>query len=152
MKWFGRKSAEASRRPVLARWWLGWSGAPLGEWPGNYEGQVRAAVLGNPVAQRSVRLVSEAVGGVALMAEGGSAAARERVLGLVRARSAGQALVEKLAVHLLLHGNAYVQMAVGADGGVEELFALRPERVGVGGDAGGGPLALPCRGGEQGAR
>src|SRR3546814_1480534 len=121
MKWFGRKSAEASRRPVLARGWLGWSGAPLGEWPGNYEGQVRAAVLGNPVAQRSVRLVSEAVGGVALMAEGGSAADRERVLGLVRARSAGQALVETLAVHLLLHGNAYVQMAVGADGEVAEL-------------------------------
>src|SRR3546814_8835529 len=106
-----------------------WSGAPLGEWPGNYEGQGRAAVLGNPVAQRSVRLVSEAVGGVALMAEGGSAADRERVLGLVRARSAGQALVETLAVHLLLHGNAYVQMAVGADGEVAELFALRPERV-----------------------
>src|SRR3546814_14164627 len=101
MKWFGRKSAEASRRPVLARGWLGWSGAPLGEWPGTYEGQVRAAVLGNPVAQRSVRLVSEAVGGVALMAEGGSAADRERVLGLVRARSAGPARVETLAVPLI---------------------------------------------------
>ncbi|HEY9579022.1 MAG TPA: phage portal protein [Rhizorhapis sp.] len=152
MKWFGRKSAEASRRPVLARGWLGWSGAPLGEWPGNYEGQVRAAVLGNPVAQRSVRLVSEAVGGVALMAEGGSAADRERVLGLVRARSAGQALVETLAVHLLLHGNAYVQMAVGADGEVAELFALRPERVSVEADARGWPIAYLYRVGENAAR
>src|SRR3546814_20119821 len=85
MKWFGRKSAEASRRPVLARGWLGWSGAPLGEWPGNYEGQVRAVVLGNPVAQRSVRLVGAAVGGVALLAEGGSAGGWERGLGRVRA-------------------------------------------------------------------
>src|SRR3546814_7860651 len=73
------------------------------------------------------------------MAEGGSAADRERVLGLVRARSAGQALVETLAVHLLLHGNAYVQMAVGADGEVAELFALRPERVSVEADARGWP-------------
>src|SRR3546814_4958000 len=75
------------------------------------------------------------------MAEGGSAADRERVLGLVRARSAGQALVETLAVHLLLHGNAYVQMAVGADGEVAELFALRPERVSVEADARGWPIA-----------
>src|SRR3546814_14481606 len=86
------------------------------------------------------------------MAEGGSAADRERVLGLVRARSAGQALVETLAVHLLLHGNAYVQMAVGADGEVAELFALRPERVSVEADARGWPIAYLYRVGENAAR
>src|SRR3546814_13367660 len=108
-----------------------------------------AAVLGNPVAQRSVRLLSEAVGGVALMAEGGSAADRERVLGLVLARSAGQALVETLAVHLLLHGNAYVQMVVGADGEGAELFALRPERVRVEADARGWAIGYRFWGGER---
>src|SRR3546814_17267551 len=86
------------------------------------------------------------------MAEGGSAADRERVLGLVRARSAGQALVETLAVHLLLHGNAYVQMAVGADGEVAELFAIRRERVSVEADARGWPIAYLYRVGENAAR
>ena len=152
MKWFGKKSAEASRRPVLARGWFGWLGAPLGEWPANYEGQVKAAVLGNPVAQRALRLVSEAVGGAALLAEGGSAKDRERALALVQAPSAGQGLVETLAAHLLLHGNGYVQVATGADGEVAELFALRPERVSVEADARGWPMAYLYRVGENVAR
>jgi HK97 family phage portal protein len=152
MKWFGKKSAEATRRPVLARGWFGWLGAPLGEWPANYEAQVKAAVLGNPVAQRALRLVSEAVGGAALTAEGGSAADRARALALVQARSGGQGLVETLAAHLLLHGNGYVQMAVGGDGEVAELFALRPERVSVEADARGWPMAYLYRVGENVAR
>lgn len=152
MKFFGKKSAEASRRPVLARGWFGWIGAPLGEWPGNYEGQVKAAILGNPVAQRALRLVSEAVGGAPVLAEGGSAKDRERMLALVRARSAGQGLVESLAAHLMLHGNGYVQVAAGADGAVAELFALRPERVNVEADARGWPMAYLYRVGENMAR
>lgn len=149
MKWFGKKSAEASRRPVLARGWFGWLGAPLGEWPANYEAQVRAGALGNPVAQRALRLVSESVGGAALVAEGGSAADRDRALALAQARSAGQGLVETLAAHLLLHGNAYVQLATGGDGEVAELFALRPERVSVEADARGWPMAYLYRVGEN---
>lgn len=152
MKWFGKKSAEAARRPALARGWFGWLGAPLGEWPANYDAQVKAAVLGNPVAQRALRLVSEAVGGAALTAEGGSAADRARVLALVQARSGGQGLVETLAAHLLLHGNGYVQLAVGGDGEVAELFALRPERVSVEADARGWPMAYLYRVGENVAR
>ena len=152
MKWFGKKAAQATARPVLARGWFGWLGAPVGEWPANYEGQVKAAVLGNPVAQRALRLVSEAVGGAALVAEGGSAADRARALALVGARSAGQGLVETLAAHLLLHGNGYVQVAVGGDGEVAELFALRPERVSVEADARGWPMAYLYRVGENVAR
>ncbi|MCF8708566.1 phage portal protein [Rhizorhapis sp. SPR117] len=148
MKLFGKKAAEASQRPVLSRGWFGWLGAPLGEWPASYEGQVKAAVLGNPVAQRAVRLVSEAVGGAALLAEAGAQADRERALALIGARSAGQGLVETLAVHLLLHGNAYVQVALGADGAVAELFALRPERVSVEADARGWPMAYLYRVGD----
>jgi HK97 family phage portal protein len=152
MKWFGKKSAQATARPVLARGWFGWLGAPLGEWPANYDAQVKAAVLGNPVAQRALRLVSEAVGGAALTAEGGSAADRARALALVQARSGGQGLVETLAAHLLLHGNGYVQLAVGGDGEVAELFALRPERVSVEADTRGWPMAYLYRVGENVAR
>ena len=64
MKFFGWKSAgrEASR-PVLSRGFGTWTGAnTLGEWPRGYEPQVRDGYIGNPVAQRAVRLVAESVG------------------------------------------------------------------------------------------
>lgn len=68
---------------------------------------------------------------------------------LVSARSGGQALLETVALHLLLHGNAYVQILEGADGGPGELYALRPDRVTVEVDSGGWPVAYGYRvGGE----
>jgi HK97 family phage portal protein len=57
--------------------------------------------------------------------------------------------VETLACHLLLHGNAYVQLIAGADGMPAELFALRPERVSVEADARGWPAAYLYRVGES---
>jgi HK97 family phage portal protein len=96
-----------------------------------------------------MRLVSEGAGGAALGAHGGDEADRERLLALVRGRSGGQSLVEALACHLLLHGNGYVQIVVGADGAPAELFALRPERVSVEGDARGWPAAYLYRVGES---
>lgn len=127
MKFFGMKAAApADVRPVLARAW-GTGAVALGEWPASYEAQLRAGVIGNPVAQRAMRLVSEGAGATALKVAGVEDGAR--VLALVARASAGQGLVETLACHLLLHGNAYVQLIGGADGMPAELFALRPERV-----------------------
>ena len=120
MAWFGRKAARESVRPVLTRSPLMRAGV---DWPRNYEGQLRDAYLGNPVAQRAVKLVSEGVGGAPITASDPALAA------LVAARSAGQRLMETLAAHLLLHGNAYVQIQTREDGSVAELYALRPERV-----------------------
>jgi HK97 family phage portal protein len=115
----------------------------LGEWPRSYEAQVREAYLGNPIAQRSVKLVAEGAGSAPL------AASSPELAALVAARSGGQPLIETLAAYLLLHGNAYVQMLAGPDGAVAELFALRPERVVVEPDAGGWPAAYRYRVGEQ---
>jgi HK97 family phage portal protein len=148
MKFFGAKGAQGDGRPVLARAW-GTGAVVLGEWPASYEAQLRAGVMGNPVAQRAMRLVSEGAGGAALGAHGGDEADRERLLALVRGRSGGQSLVEALACHLLLHGNGYVQIVMGADGAPAELFALRPERVSVEGDARGWPAAYLYRVGES---
>jgi HK97 family phage portal protein len=148
MKWFGTKAARWDARPVLARAW-GSAAVGLGEWPASYEAQLRAGVIGNPVAQRALRLVSEGAGGCALAAGGVEAAARARALALVGAQSAGQSLVETLASHLLLHGNGYVQIIAGADGAPAELFALRPERVTVEADARGWPAAYLYRVGES---
>jgi phage portal protein BeeE len=112
MKFFGWKSAgrEVSR-PVLSRGFSTWAGAnTLGEWPRAYEPQVRDGYIGNPVAQRAVRLVAESVGSAPV------AASDPQALALVAAKSGGQSLIETMAMHLLLHGNAYVQVLADADG------------------------------------
>ncbi|APL94475.1 phage portal protein [Sphingobium indicum] len=148
MKFFGVKAARESARPVLARAW-GSGGVALGEWPASYEAQVRAGVVGNPVAQRALRLVAEGAGGTALIVGGVGEDERRRVKALVTRCSSGQSLVETLASHLLLHGNAYVQVMTGADGAPVELYALRPERVSVEPDARGWPAAYLYRVGES---
>ncbi|MEC9065917.1 MAG: phage portal protein, partial [Pseudomonadota bacterium] len=97
------------------------AGAP----PYEYGRSVRRAYLDNPVAQRSVRLVAEGVGSAPIQPSDPALEA------LVGATGAGQALIETVAAHLLLHGNAYVQVMKDAAGQPVELFALRPERVSV---------------------
>src|SRR3546814_17647080 len=66
---------------------------------------VRAGVVGNPVAQRALRLVAEGAGGTALIVGGVGEDERRRVKALVTRCSSGQSLVETLASHLLLHGD-----------------------------------------------
>ncbi|WP_311268306.1 phage portal protein [Sphingobium sp. WCS2017Hpa-17] len=151
MKWFGTKAAQGAvqdARPVLARAW-GSGAVALGEWPASYEAQLRAGVMGNAVAQRAMRLVSEGAGACALKVRGVDDAALAIVAALVGRASAGQGLVETLACHLLLHGNAYVQLIAGAEGLPAELYALRPERVSVEADARGWPAAYLYRVGES---
>jgi HK97 family phage portal protein len=144
----GEAGQEGRGRPVLARAW-GSGAVALGEWPASYEAQLRAGVIGNPVAQRAMRLVSEGAGACALKVGGVDGAAAARVRGLVARASAGQGLIETLASHVLLHGNGYVQVIAGADGMPAELFALRPERVSVEADARGWPAAYLYRVGES---
>ncbi len=139
MNIFGRKSAGRDlSRPALARGFsFGWART---EAPATYEAQVRAAYMGNPIAQRAVRIVTEAVGNAPVSASDPAA------LALVAARTGGQALIETVALHLLLHGNAFVQVSG------DTLFALRPERVTVETDARGWPVAYLYRAGERTAR
>jgi HK97 family phage portal protein len=136
MKWFGRKSARDDARPALSP---RGTVAAMGEWPLSYEAQVREAYCGNPVAQRAVRLVSEALAGTPITAS------EPALLALVTARSGGQALLGTVAAQLLLHGNAYVQLLQDGEGRLAELYALRPERVRVEADAQGWPMAYAYR-------
>lgn len=64
----------------------------------DYPSAVKQAYLDNPVAQRAVRLVAEGIGGAPLLPT------EPALARLVGATSAGQALLETLASHLLLHG------------------------------------------------
>lgn len=111
----------------------------LGEWPRSYEAQVRELYLANAIAQRAVGLVTDGVASAPLLP------CDPVALGLIRARTAGQALLETVATHLLLHGNAYVEILPGADGRPTELFALRPERVAIEADSRGWPMAYIYR-------
>jgi HK97 family phage portal protein len=138
--WFGNKAARPAARAPLHRAHVG--AAAAGEWPRSYEAQVRDAYLGNPVAQRAVRLVAESVAWAPVYAPGATAAAAKAAALL------SPALLDSAAVHLLLHGNAFVQIVSGADGAPAELFALRPERVTVEAGPGGWPAAYVYRAGE----
>ena len=111
--------------------------------PFDYASAVREGYLANPVAQRSVRIVAEGVGGAPLLADD---PALERLL---RGSAGTTPLLEVLAAQLLLHGNAYVQVIKDAGGAPVELFPLRPERVSVVAGADGWPAAFAYRlGGE----
>ena len=151
--WFGRKAGRSGVRPFLFR---AWSAAPsVGDWPRSYEAQVRDAYLGNPIAQRAVRLVAECVAWCPIYSIEGSEPPPPR-----SARSPSPfrgglltpALLETVASQLLLHGNAFVQVLQDSAGEPAELFALRPERVKVEADAGGWPAAYLYRAGEARSR
>jgi len=111
--------------------------------PYEYRTAVRQAFLENPVAQRAVRIVADGVGGAPL------AECDAKARALVAATSAGQSLLETLAAQLLLHGNAFVQVAKDGAGKPVELFALRPERVSVVPDAEGWPAAYAYTVGDR---
>ena len=100
-----------------------------------YERAVRDGFLSNPIAQRAVRMVAEGVGQAPMNSNNGELDA------LLTATSAGQSLIETLAAHILLHGNAYVQIVKDAGGKPIECFALRPDRIKVIAGADGWPCA-----------
>jgi HK97 family phage portal protein len=131
-------------------------GSGDGIWPRSYEAQVRDAFLANPVAQRAVRLVAEAVGSVSLYAEveagGGVAPSAGPVPFPAAGKLLSPSLLETVAAQLLLHGNAFVQLLQDAGGGVAQLFPLRPERVSVEADGSGWPAAYLYKVGEAAMR
>ncbi len=110
--------------------------------PFAYHSAVRHAFLDNPVAQRAVRIVAEGVGNAPLSDTAPELAA------LVNGTQDGGTLMETLAAHLLLHGNAFVQVAKGAGNKPASLFALRPERVSVVQGENGWPVAYRYRVGD----
>lgn len=135
MRLFNFRHARATARPALTRA-FGSVPAPHGDWPSGYEAQVRAAYLGNAVAQRAVRIVAEGAGSVTIDATPEETPAAALI---------GGGLVEAIATHLLLHGNAFIQIVGDADGMPAMLFPLRPERVTVEPDAIGWPSAYCYR-------
>ena len=99
---------------------------------------MQAAFLANPVAARAIRMITENAGSAPVV----STPAAHPAVELLRScgfGASGPGLLETLAGHMLLHGNAFVDVAVGHDGLPAALFALRPERVSIEVDGDGWP-------------
>lgn len=116
LPFFQRKAAA----PVRAPTWLGsWAGTSP---PRSYEAQVRAGFIANPVASRAVRIVADGIAGAPVI----STPAAHPALALF---GRDGTVLEAIAANLLLHGNAYVEIACGAGGLPVALYPLRPERI-----------------------
>ena len=92
----------------------------------------REGYVQNAIVYRAVKLVAENVGGCAfLVEEGVETRDRHPLLDLIarpNPREDGAKLLETIATHLLIAGNAYVE-AVSIDGAPRELHTLRPDRM-----------------------
>jgi HK97 family phage portal protein len=148
---FGR--AAAARPPLEAPATKASRTAPLlalhagarANWsPRDYASFAKEAYQQNPVAHRAVRLIAEAVAAVPLtvMIDGIERPdhALARLIAAPNPRQARVALFEALTSHLVIAGNAYVEM-VALDGDPRELHALRPDRVRIAPGAEGWPEA-----------
>ena len=132
---FGRKARAPTARtwPDLLR--TTWANAEL---PRSYEALARDAYCRNPIAQRAVRIIAESAAGAPVLAT----PAGHPALALLSGGEPGPALMETIAANLLLHGNAYVKVGLGAGGLPAGLFTLRPERVTVEVDDNGWPTEI----------
>ncbi|MEP6346063.1 MAG: phage portal protein, partial [Parasphingorhabdus sp.] len=142
------KSGSGPSRPPLGRSYIGtYGGAALsGDAPFSYEGRVREAYVENAIAQRAVRIVAEGVAGAPLLPT------EDKIADLIQGSGASQSFLETIAAHLLLHGNAYVQVIRGDEDQPAELYVLRPDRITVEPDAKGWPVAYAYRAGEHRTR
>ena len=117
---------------------------------GDYAALAREGFMRNPVAHRAVRMIAEAAAAVPwLLYDGADELGEHPLLGLLRRpnrRLAGSAFMERLYGHLLMAGNAYVELVEAQ--GAAELHLLRPDRVAVVADARGWPVALDHREGS----
>ena len=144
--WFARKSVEP-QRPFVPVWLQGEGEA--GGFARGYAAQLDEVFRRNPVGLRAVRLVAGLVGGLPLFAEGDPlTSSGQAAVELVQAGG----LMERAAANLLLHGNAYVRLAVDGHDRPAELHCMRPERVSVACGADGWPSAYVYRANGQATR
>ncbi len=119
---------------------------------GDYAALSREGYMRNPVVHRAVRMIAEAAAAVPwLLYEGAAELSDHPLLALLvrpNRQATGPSFTEALYGHLLMSGNAYVELVEAGE--ARELHLLRPDRVAVSADASGWPVALEHR--EGGAK
>lgn len=102
--------------------------------PKNYTALAREGYAKNPIAYRSVRMIAEAVASLPLvMYDGFRELDQHPLLALLarpNPRETRTDLLEAVTGHLLVAGNAYIEL-VSVAGQPRELYALRPDRMKV---------------------
>jgi HK97 family phage portal protein len=147
---FGRKSRPAQSWPTPPRPPGIFPELSRSTWNGNlgptrsYEALARDAYVRNPIAQRAVRIVAEGAAGAPVL----STPPGHQAIALLDGGEPGPHLIETVAANLLLHGNAYIEVGLGANGLPVALYSLRPERVTVESDASGWPVGYLYRAGS----
>ncbi len=115
----------------------------------------RTGFCANPLVYRAVRLIAESAGSVPLLLhENGAEITDHPLLALLarpNARQTGAEFIELLATHLLIAGNAYIEV-VSIDGEPRELHLLRPDRMAMVPGPDGWPSAYLYRIGEREVR
>ena len=128
------------------------AGEGRAQWSGRSYGTLaREGFMKNPVAHRTVRLISEAAAAVPwLLYDGETEIGEHPALTLMarpNGRTGGADFLEALYGHLLLAGNAFVEPLV-LGGRTAELHLLRPDRVSVVAGRDGWPEAYEYRSGS----
>lgn len=128
-------------RPPLGRFFNGYIYDQWGSDSENisYETSVKEGYENNAIVQRCVRILSDAVGNAPLNITS------PIITKLVNRND----LLETIAAHLLLHGNAYVHLLIGDNDQPAELYPLRPDRVTIIPDSRGWPDHYEYRVGDQ---
>ncbi|HUL89618.1 MAG TPA: phage portal protein [Pseudolabrys sp.] len=136
------KSSRAGRLFAIQN-----SGRP--RWtPRDYSALAREGYARNAIVYRAVRLIAESVGSLSFtLYEGAVEHDTHPLLALIRRpnpRQDGASFLESVTSHLLLAGNAYIEV-VGlsgqGDAQVRELYTLRPDRMKLVPGADGWPQA-----------
>ena len=130
---YGFVSLQGQRDPVWTR--------------GDYAALAQEGYMRNPVVHRAVRIIAEAGAAVPwLLYENDVELTEHPLLALLtrpNSRSGGESFRETLYGHLLMAGNAYLELVEAGD--ARELHLLRPDRVTVVSDSSGWPVALDHR-------
>ncbi|KQZ12951.1 portal protein [Mesorhizobium sp. Root554] len=117
----------------------------------DYATLAREGFMRNPIVHRSVRMIAETASAIPWLLYDGAVELEDHplldLLERPNQKQAGATFLETLYGHLLLSGNAYVEM-IDAGTGARELHLLRPDRVTVATDASGWPAALDHREGS----
>ena len=128
---FGKREEKASRVGRLMT--VESLGRPV--WtPRDYASLAREGYAKNPIVYRAVRMIAEAAASAPwLLYEGEREVDAHPLLALLtrpNPAQSGAALMETIYGHLMVAGNAYIEV-VAIDGAPREVFALRPDRMKV---------------------
>lgn len=112
----------------------------------SYESALKEGYENNAIVQRCVRILSDSSGNTPILI---GSSKKDKITNLVYNKQYGQSLLETIASHIILHGNAFVQLVMGDDDTPVALYPLRPDRVRIIADNRGWPMRYEYRVGEQ---